>query len=328
MDQLTCLVTDVQRYSVNDGPGFRTNVYLKGCPLKCTWCHNPETISPEAELYWKRRSCVQCGACLDVCDQDAIFPPIPPEAAQQEGSTYQKVNRERCNQCFKCMEACAYGALEISGIPMTVETILEEVEADRVFYDTSGGGMTLSGGEPTSHKVFSLALLTEAKNRGLHTCLDTNGFCDWDTLAALLPVVDVVLFDLKHMDPERHKAETGVDNKRILENLNRLAAAGQEFWVRIPVVPGFNDDPEFHKTAARFLADLPHHPARIDLLPFHNWCENKYDWLGRDWALKSTEAMQPFFLELPAEVYRNQGLTVTIGGSGFEETGHGPESTQ
>ncbi len=321
MNEKTCLVTDIQRYSVNDGPGFRTNVYLKGCPLKCTWCHNPETISPEPDIYWKRRLCVQCGACLDVCDRDAISPPIPPEEAQQEGATYQKIIRERCNRCLKCIDACAYDALEISGLPMTVESVMAEVEADRIFYDTSGGGMTLSGGEPTSQREFSLALLAEAKNRRIHTCLDTNGFCNWDSLASLLPMTDIVLFDLKHMDPERHKAGTGVDNKRILENLARLAASGKEYWIRIPVVPAFNDGPEFHKTAARFLADLPSHPARIDLLPFHNWCENKYDWLGRDWALKFTEAMQPFFLELPAEIYRDQGLTVTIGGSGFEETG-------
>ena len=138
-------------------------------------------------------------------------------------------------------------------------------------------------------------------------------------LAARLPMTDIVLFDLKHLDPERHKAGTGVDNRLILENLEKLSAAGADVWVRIPVVPGYNDDPAFHKAAARFLAGLPHPPARIDLLPFHNWCESKYDWLGLDWPLKTTEAMAPFFLEMPAEVYRDLGLNVTIGGSGFEE---------
>ena len=319
MDQPTCLVTDIQRYSVNDGPGFRTNVYLKGCPLRCTWCHNPETISPEPDLLWKRRQCVQCGACLEACDRDAVYPPIPPEEAQQEGSTYRKINRERCNRCMKCVDVCAYDALTVSGRPMTVADIMAEVEADLVFYNTSGGGMTLSGGEPTSHGEFALALLTEAKRRGIHTCLDTNGFCPWDTLAMLLPMTDIVLFDLKHLDPERHKTGTGVDNRLILENLEKLSAAGADIWVRIPVVPGYNDDPAFHKAAARFLAGLPHPPARIDLLPFHNWCESKYDWLGLDWPLKTTQAMAPFFLEMPAEVYRSLGLNVTIGGSGFEE---------
>ncbi len=318
MAQPTCLVTGIQRYSVNDGPGFRTNVYLKGCPLKCFWCHNPETISPEPDVFWKRRLCVQCGACLEVCEKNAIHPPIPPEEARSEGSSYYKIDRDQCDRCLKCIDACRYDALVLSGTPMTVAAVMEEVEADRIFYETSGGGMTLSGGEPTFHKDFSLALLTESRNRGIHNCLDTNGFCPWETMASLLPVTDIVLFDLKHTDPDRHKAGTGVDNRLILDNLKKLIEAEKEVWVRIPVIPGFNDDPEFHQNAARFLAALPHPPARIDLLPFHNWCESKYDWLGQDWSLKTAEAMAPFFLEMPAEIYRNQGLAVTIGGSGFE----------
>ncbi len=320
MRQATCLVTDIQRYSVNDGPGFRTNVYLKGCPLQCVWCHNPETIAAAPDIFWKRRLCVQCGACLEVCEQDAINPPIPPEEAQREGSTYHKINRQRCNGCLKCIDVCRYDALAVSGTAMTVEEIMAEVEADRVFYETSGGGMTLGGGEPTAHAEFSRALLTEARNRGIHTCLDTNGFCSWETLAALLPVTDIVLFDLKQIDPERHRAATGADNRIILDNLRNLSETGREFWVRIPVVPGYNDDQPFHQAAARLLSELPHPPDRVDLLPFHNWCESKYDWLGQNWILKTTEALPPLFLEMPAEVYRKQGLTVTIGGSGFEET--------
>lgn len=320
MTEDSCLVTDIQRYSVNDGPGFRTNVYLKGCPLRCAWCHNPETISATPDIFWKRRLCVQCGACLEVCQKEAINPPIPPETSQQEGSTYQKIDRDRCDGCQKCVQACHYEALEVSGVAMTVDEIMTEVESDRIFYETSGGGMTLSGGEPTAHPDFALALLTEARNRGIHTCLDTNGFCAWEALASLLPVTEIVLYDLKQMDASKHKIATGADNRLILDNLTQLAGTGQEFWIRLPVVPGFNDDKSFHQTAARFLSELPTLPARVDLLPFHNWCENKYDWLGQDWPLRNTEATQPFFLEMPAKLYRDLGLTVTIGGSGFEET--------
>ncbi|SRR6056297_784374 len=315
----TALVTDIQRYSVNDGPGFRTNVYLKGCPLHCSWCHNPETISPQPDLLWKKRSCVQCGACLDACEKDAIVPPIPPEEARQEGSVYHKIRRDKCDLCMACVDVCRYDALEISGTPMSIEEIMTEVEADLVFFHTSGGGMTLGGGEPTMQPDFSRKLLAEAKRRGLHTCLDTNGFCKWETLESLLPYTDIVLYDLKHIDTETHKAATGADCRIIMENLEKLSAAGKEIWVRIPVVPGFNDTRAFHEAAARYLADLPARPARVDLLPFHNWCQDKYESLGIDWSLKETEALSPFFLEVPAEIYRQKGLYVSIGGSGFEE---------
>jgi len=313
------LITNIQKFAVNDGPGIRTNVFLKGCPLRCEWCHNPETFHPYPEIYYKRRMCVQCGACLDVCPENAINPPIPPEDSQSEDSTYEKIIRDKCTRCMKCVDACQFEALEIVGKPMSVEEILDEVEQDRLFYDNSGGGMTLSGGEPTAYPDFSIKILKAARDRGLHVCLDTNGFCEWKVLEELLKYVDIVLYDLKHIDPGKHKEKTGVSNELILENLARLTETGLEIWVRIPVVPGYNDSIEFHKQAAEFLAGLPGKIERLDLLPFHNYCEQEYKWLGIDWTLRDILPLDPVFLEIPAEIYREKGLKTTIGGSGFEE---------
>lgn len=312
------LITEIQRFAVNDGPGFRTLVFLKGCAMHCAWCHNPETIAPYPELYWKRRMCVQCGACLDACPQDAINPPIPPEESQKEGSSYHKIIRDRCNLCLDCVDACQFNALERVGKYLSVEEILDEVERDRPFYDNSGGGMTLSGGEPTVHVDFSCRLLKGAKEAGIHTCLDTNGFCEWKTLTQLIDHTDVVLFDLKHLDPILHKEKTGVSNEVILENLTLLTKTGKEIWVRMPILPGYNDSLEYHSQATEFLMNLPRKIDRIDLLPFHNWCQDKYGWLGIDWPLKEIEALEPSLLEIPASLYREKGFLTTVGGSGFE----------
>jgi len=314
------LVSDIQKFAVNDGPGFRTIVFLKGCPMRCEWCHNPETMTPLPEIYWKNRLCVQCGACLEVCPNQAINPPIPPEQSMNMDTKYHKIIRERCDRCMACVDACRYDALSIVGKSMSVDEVLNEVEKDRLFYDNSGGGMTLSGGEPTFHADFSISLLKNARLRGFHTCLDTNGFCEWDTFIRVVEDADLVLFDLKHIDPVIHKKKTGVDNKIILRNLSLLSETGKEIWVRIPVIPGFNDTIDFHIRASQFLSQLPGQISRVDLLPFHNWCQDKYGWLGIDWPMKEVEATDPSFLEIPADLYIEKGLHATVGGSGFENS--------
>jgi len=312
------LITDIQKFAVNDGPGFRTNVFLKGCPLHCTWCHNPETISYSPELYWKKNLCVQCGQCLEVCEKDAINPPIDPQDAQSEDSSYYKIQHEKCDYCMKCTQVCDYDALTIVGNPMSIDDVLDEVQKDRPFYDNSGGGMTVSGGEPTSHHEYTINLLRNAQKIGIHTCLDTNGFCPKDIFQDIVKHADVVLFDLKHIDSRIHKQKTGVGNELILENLISLVSTQQSIWVRIPIIPNFNDSIAFHQKASDLLADLHGTIERVDLLPFHNYCQDKYGWLGIDWTMKNIDAMDNLFVERFIGIYRKKGLPCNVGGSGFE----------
>lgn len=314
------LVSDIQKCSVNDGPGIRTAVFLKGCNMRCTWCHNPETVSFEKQIFWNRRLCTQPGICYDVCPENAINLPIPPEEAQAEGSTYQKIIRNRCTLCMECVSTCPQGAFEISGREMSVEDVLKVVQQDQLFYDNSGGGLTLSGGELTSHQVFARALLQGAKKRHLHIAIDTNGHCDWPVLEELAGMADVVLYDVKHLDNEAHKKATGVGNKKILANLEKLAQTGVEIWVRIPVIPDLTDSVEYQARVADFLAGLTGKIARVDLIPYHNWCQSKYDWLGEDWGHANNEAIEPAELEKFRGFYESKGLRVVMGGSGFATT--------
>ena len=312
------LITQIQRFSVNDGPGIRTNVFLKGCNLSCLWCHNPETQSFTKELYWKNRLCVQCGACFDVCPNEAINPPISPEEAKSEESTYYKIIKERCDNCMKCVDSCVNGALEIVGKELTIEKILDEVERDALFYKNSDGGMTLSGGEPTAHSDFANRLITSAKERDIHVCLDTSGFCSWEKLELLANKSDIVLFDLKHIESIVHEKITGVPNELILENLSRLVDSGSEIWLRILVIPGFTDSIEYHRKVADYLSTLSRPLDRIDILAFHNWCEDKYSWLGRKWPMGESQTIDPADIDHLTDVYESSARKITIGGSGFD----------
>jgi len=246
------LILNIQRYSVHDGPGIRTTVFLKGCPLRCTWCHNPESQAPEAEMAVAESRCIRCGACRKVCPNDG--------AASSSG---------RCTRCGACVEACPTGAREMLGREMTVGEVIAEVLKDRIFFDDSGGGVTFSGGEPLAQLGFLGEALSACRREGLHTAVDTCGYCVREDLLAVAPLTDLFLYDLKIIDDERHREHTGESNAMILDNLRELGQVHENIWLRIPVVPGVNDDAPQLEAAARLAASLPG-VRRVNLLPYHS----------------------------------------------------------
>ena len=270
----TATVFNVQRFSLGDGPGIRTTVFMKGCPLNCLWCHNPESKNAYPELMLYPDKCIGCGSCLKVC----------PKGLHTIGEQGEHlIDREKCARCFACSESCV-GALEAAGKEMSVEEVLTEVLKDNAFYLNSGGGMTLSGGEPLMHFDFSLALLQSAKERGLHTCIETCGYAPWEHIEALIPYVDIFRWDVKEIDPARHKEYTGVSNERILENLRKLSAAGAEIVLRCPIIPGLNDRKE-HLSGIAALAEELSGVTRVDVEPYHPLGQGKSEALGRDYPL-------------------------------------------
>jgi glycerol dehydratase, cobalamin-independent, small subunit (EC 4.2.1.30) len=309
-----CLVAKIQRWAINDGPGIRTLVLLMGCNMKCFWCHNPETISGKNTIYWKKMLCVQCGLCVESCPKKAIYPPIPVEEAREDGSVYHKIDRTLCDNCMKCVDACMHNALESVGKLMTADEVLDEVIRDEPFYKTSGGGMTVGGGEPTVHPEFLVELLRKGKEKGLHICLDTNGIASWKVYEATLPFVNIYLVDIKNMDSKIHAEGTGVGNERVLENIEKLSTAGASIHIRVPVIYDFNDFDENFEKMGKFLASLPNPVECVDLLPFHNWCQDKYSWLGIDWPLADEEAMDPIEVEDFHKILKSYGINCTIGG--------------
>lgn len=242
---------------------------MKGCPLRCDWCHNPESQSSKPVLAQFRRNCIGCGKCIEACPQQGI-------TAGENGIV---INRALCQGCGACARVCAAEALVLRGQEMTVEQVMAEVEKDRAFYENSGGGMTLSGGEPLFQPDFTLALLQAAKAAGLHTCLDTCGHAFWPVLEQMLPYVDLVLYDLKGIDRQRHQQYTGRSNRQILENLRHLTEDGVCVQVRVPVITDYNDSPEEMTELARYLRSLQNWPP-VELLPYHRLGEGKYESLG------------------------------------------------
>jgi pyruvate formate lyase activating enzyme len=297
------VVFNIQRYSVHDGPGIRTTVFLKGCPLECAWCHNPEGISPRREMIVLEGRCIACGECRRVC----AF------AAENGGAGPLPAINGRCTWCGACIDACPTGARQVMGREMSVSDVLAEVRKDRVFFDESRGGVTFSGGEPLMQPEFLAALLSACQAEGLHTAVDTCGMARTEQLLAIAANVDLFLFDLKLMDDARHRQYTGVSNQLILENLRALGRVHSQIWVRVPLVPGVNDDEASLESMARFAASVPG-VRQVNVLPFHRTGLPKARRVGRTARLEGVTPPPAEAVATALALFRKCGLEVKAGG--------------
>lgn len=272
----TGLVFNIQQFSTEDGPGIRTTVFLKGCPLRCAWCHNPEGMHPRPELVWFDMRCIGARECLRHCPEDALT--LTPSGVS--------IDRQRCTVCGQCAEACPAAALEVLGVRWTAEALVREILKDKVFFETSGGGVTFSGGEPMMQDAFLLEVLPLCKQAGLHVALDTCGAFAWSRYERLLPWVDLVLLDLKLLDSERHRAATGVGNETILANVRLFARHAPAVWIRTPVIPGYTDALDDILAIAHFLREEIPSLSRWDLLAYTNLGRPKYRRLDLPYPLE------------------------------------------
>jgi pyruvate formate lyase activating enzyme len=303
MSDPTGLIFDIRRFSIHDGPGIRTTVFLKGCALTCRWCHNPESRSAEPELIFRETRCAHCGECVKACPQGAI--------------TWQDdlplTDPMRCTRCGTCAEACPSQARELLGRTWTVPGVMAQLRRDISFYDESGGGVTLSGGEPLDQPVFTAALLSACKAEDIHTALDTSGFCKWDALDDMRGDVDLFLYDIKLMDDSLHREYTGVSNRLILENLKRLAKSGHRIILRVPLINGITDGEDNLRAVAELAQSLPN-ILRVDLLPYHDTARLKYRRLGLEYTLAPEYSLDAGALEDHEHLLKSYQLETRIGG--------------
>ena len=299
-------IWEIKRYALHDGPGIRTTVFLKGCPLRCLWCCNPESQCSETEISWLQENCIGCDHCLHVCPAEAI-------SLDEQGK--RLIHTEQCDLCGLCAERCPGDALQMLGKRVTVDEVLREVAKDSVFYSRSQGGLTLSGGEPALQPEFASEILRRYKieERGRHTAIETCGHVPWPHLSQVLEHTDLVLYDIKVMDSEEHRRSTGVDNGLILENVVRIARMGKQLIIRVPLIPGHNDTIENIRRTSSFARELPG-VEELHLLPYHRLGEPKYPRLGREYALQGTAALLPEQVDALRRVVEAYGLRVRIGG--------------
>jgi pyruvate formate lyase activating enzyme len=298
-------VFNIQRYSIEDGPGIRTTVFLKGCPLRCLWCSNPESQSSNPELAHQDSLCVGCSDCVRVCAEGAI------SIVSNDGKYKVKIDREKCNECGKCVDECTAGALKFYGQKMTVDEVFNEVIKDKGYYARSGGGVTIGGGEPLMQADFVAALLHRLHRTGIHTAIDTCGYSSISALEKVLPEVDLFLFDMKLMNRQQHKRFTGRYNNMILRNARLIIEKGVPMIIRVPLIPGISDSEENLDEIARFVSELDN-KLHVDLLPYHRFGMGKYEMLDMDYQLKNTEYLNEEQLQKAMKVFERYGLDCEI----------------
>jgi len=294
------LVFNIQKFSLHDGPGIRTTVFMKGCSLACKWCSNPESMNRNQEIMTYDIRCIGCKKCVEACPIGAII-------FTERG---REIGWNKCDNCLECARVCPAKAIECTGQYMTVDEVAKKVEDDRTFYKNSNGGMTISGGEALVQSKFIRELLKKCRGKGIHTALDTTGNASWEEIERVLEHVDLVLVDIKHTDTEMHKKGTGVGNEIILENVEKIAARVRT-WIRIPLIPDYNDSESNIKKVAGFASDIG--AEKISVLPYHELGSSKYPKLGRVYPMDGTTPPTEEAVERVRKIIESYGLKVEIG---------------
>lgn len=295
----TGIIFDIQRFCLHDGPGVRTTVFFKGCPLRCIWCSNPESQRQAPEVFYIQSKCVGCFRCQNVCPAGCI---------ERTGDGYIDIDRSKCTDCLECAKACFSGAIVCKGKTWTVDEVVNEVVKDKLFFKNTNGGVTLSGGEVLAQADFALAILKELKKKGIHTAIETTGYGDTQALLDLASVTDLVLYDFKHHDEQLHEKYTGVSNKKIMINLQTLIQrmGMDRLLVRVPLIPGFNSDNKSISGIKEALKDMG--ITSVELIPFHQLGKKKYEYLGREYFFGNAEAMSEEAIKTIKESFVNDGF--------------------
>ena len=293
------IIFNIQRYSTEDGPGIRTTVFMKGCPLRCSWCQNPEGLSKEPDLVWYQTRCVAALECVKVCREVAL-------KLTEEGMS---IDREKCTRCGECVKACPAGALELIGKRYNTEELLDEVLRDRVFYEKSNGGVTFGGGEPMLQVDFLEDILPKLKETNIHVAIDTCGAVPWKYFERIIDYVDLFLFDLKLLDEQKFREYTGGNIGLVTDNARQISSRKIPMWVRTPIIPGYTDDEENIRSISEFVVRNLPTAQRYDLLSFNNMCKSKYERLGMNWELKDVPLIEKGDMEEFRKIAEGTGLS-------------------